>query len=105
MTIDYQSPEFEEQFLQECLVDLRNTHPQEAALTTALLGTLNYEKSCIHDLAQLRGIVFALGNKLSAQGSKGLSSWNAWLLQFVKDGALSEEQAAYFKRQAEAILR
>lgn len=105
MTIDYQSPDYEEQFLQECLVDLRSAHPQEAALTIALLETLNYEKSCIHDVAQLRGIVLALGQKLSTQGDKGLSSWNAWLLQFLKDGALSEEHAADFKCQAEAIVR
>lgn len=77
MTIDYQSPEYEKPLLQECLVDLRNTHPQEAALTSALLETFNYEKSCIHSQVQLKGIVFVLGKKLSSQGDKGLSSWNA----------------------------
>ena len=95
----------EQEVVRHGLQDMKLTHPAEAALTSALLEKLDYEKSVIQDPNQLRGMVFALGKKLSTQGKKGLSSWNAWLLQFVKDGALSEEQAADFKRQAEEIRR
>ena len=95
----------EQEVVRRGLQLMKLTHPAEAALTSALLETLDYEKSVLRDPNQLRVMVFTLGKKLSTQGKKGLISWNAWLLQFVKDGALSEEQAADFKRQAEEIRR
>ncbi|MNR67147.1 hypothetical protein D3C85_1909940 [compost metagenome] len=48
-------------------------------------------------------MIYALGKKLATKGADGISGWSGWLQQFVKDGALSAEQAAAFTAQAQAI--
>lgn len=67
----------EQEVLRHSLQEMKLTYPAEAALTCALLEILDYGKSLIRDPDQLRGMVFALGKKLSIKGNKGLSSWNA----------------------------
>ncbi|WP_460118995.1 hypothetical protein [Pseudomonas sp. S2_C03] len=103
MTVDNIDPSFEADFLKKRLSDLHQTHPGEATLTAAILQTLDYQKTIIRNELQVRGMVIALGYKLSKKRASGVPGLKGWLAQFVKDGALSAEQAAAFTAQAEAI--
>lgn len=103
MTVDNIDPGFEANFLKQRVADLHQTHPGEAALTADILQVLDYQKTAIRNELQVRGMIIALGYKLSHKAAGGLPSLNGWLSQFVKDGALSAEQAAAFTAQAEAI--
>jgi hypothetical protein len=95
--------DFEADFLKQRLTELHRTHAGEATLIDAILDTLDYQKTAVHAEFQVRGMVIALGYTLSQKGAAGLPGLEAWLGQFVKDGALSAEQAAAFIAQAQAI--
>ena len=103
MTVDNIDPDFEANFLKQRLADLHRTHPGEAALIAGILQALDYQKTAVRNELQVRGLVIALGYTLSRKGATGLPGVEGWLGQFVKDGALSAEQAAAFTAQAEAI--
>lgn len=91
--------------LKRCLKDLRAAHPAEGMLTTAVLRAFNFEKTTTYDREGQRQLIYGLGKQLADNGSSGLSTWSTWLQQFVKDGSLSEKQAAKFIQQAEEIVR
>jgi hypothetical protein len=65
-------------------------------------GADHYERTIRNKAAQ-RQMIYALGKKLADKGTDGIRGWGGWLQQFVKDGALSADQAAAFTAQAEAI--
>ena len=88
--------------LKRCLKDLRAAHPAEGMLTTAVLRAFNFEKTTTYDREGQRQLIYGLGKQLA---DNGLSTWSTWLQQFVKDGCLSEKQAAKFIQQAEEIVR
>ena len=88
--------------LKRCLKDLRAAHPAEGMLTTAVLRAFNFEKTTTYDREGQRQLIYGLGKQLA---DNGLSTWSTWLQQFVKDGSLSEKQAAKFIQQAEEIVR
>jgi len=95
--------DFESRFLKQRLDELHQTHPGEAAFIVSILETLDYQKTSMCKELLVRGMVIALGYTLAKQSAAGLPGSNEWLSQFVKDGALSAEQAAVFKVQAAAI--
>lgn len=103
VTVDNIDPVFETNFLKQRLEDLHRTHPGEAALVSDILQALDYQKTVMRNELQVRGMVIALGYKLSRKGASGISGLEGWLAQFVKDGALGAEQASAFTVQAEAI--
>lgn len=103
MTVDNIDPDFEARFLKQRMTELHRTHPAEAALIATILEALDYQKTAIRNPLQVRGLVIALGYTLAHKAASGLPGLNGWLGQFVKDGALSAEQAAAFTAQAEAI--
>ena len=91
--------------LKRCMKDLRAAHPAEGMLTTAVLRAFNFEKTAAYDREGQRQLIYGLGKQLADNGISGLSTWTKWLQQFVKDGCLSEKQAAKFIQQAEEIVR
>lgn len=93
----------EQEVLERCMRELHAQHPAEAALTTALLSAFDFKKGTIRNKAAQRQMIYAMGKKLATKGADGISGWGGWLQQFVKDGALSAEQAAAFTAQAQAI--
>lgn len=103
MTVDNIDPDFEADFLKQRIVELHRTHPAEAALIANILEAMDYEKTAIRNELQVRGMVVALGYTLAKKADGGLIGLNAWLRQFVKDGALTAERAAAFTAQAETI--
>ncbi len=103
MTFDNIDPDFEANFLKQRVADLHCIHPGEAALIAGILQALNYQKTVIRNELQVRGLVITLGYTLSRKGATGLPGLEGCLSRFVKDGALSAEQAAAFTAQAKAI--
>jgi len=93
----------EQEILERCMRELHDSHPSEAALTTALLNAFDFKKGTIRNKAAQRQMIYAMGKKLADKGTDGIRGWGGWLQQFVKDGALSADQAAAFTAQAEAI--
>jgi hypothetical protein len=93
----------EQEVLERCMSELHAEHPAEAALTTALMGVFDFKKGTIRNKAAQRQMLYAMGKKLATKGADGVDGWDRWLQQFVKDGALSAEQAAAFTAQAQAI--
>lgn len=91
--------------LERCMQELHAECQAEAALTTALLNGLDYKNGAIHYQARQRQMIYAMGSKLASKGRNGVRGWCAWLQQFVKDSALSAEQAAAFTMQAGAIKK
>ena len=76
------------------------THPAEGLLTTAVLRAFNFEKTTAYDREGQRQLIYGLGKQLADNGISGLSTWTKWLQQFVKDGCLSEKQAAKLDRKS-----
>lgn len=93
----------EQEVFERCMHELHAQHPAEAALTIALLSAFDFKKGTIRNNAAQRQMIYAMGKKLATKGADGISGWGGWLQQFVKDGALSAEQAAAFTMQAQAI--
>jgi hypothetical protein len=96
---------FESDLLDERMAELRRTHPSEAALIADLLQTLNYQTTSIRSELHVRGLVIALGFTLSKKMAAGLPGFEGGLKYFVRDGALSNEQAGKLRARAEAIYQ
>jgi len=94
---------FESDLLDERMAELYRTHPREAALIADLLQTLNYQTTTIRSELHVRGLVIALGFTLSKKMAAGLPGFEGGLEYFVRDGALSIEQARELRARAEAI--
>ncbi|MFJ3154053.1 hypothetical protein ACIPIX_07910 [Pseudomonas protegens] len=103
MTADGIDPDFESNFLNQRLADMHRNHPAEAAITQGILGALDYRKVSIRNELQLRGMVLALGSQLAQRSENSLPSLQGWLAQFVKDGALTADQAQHYMAQARAL--
>lgn len=93
----------EQEVFEHCMRELHAEHPAEAALTTALLNAFDFKKGTIRNKDAQRQMIYAMGKTLATKRADGVSGWGAWLQRFVKDGALSAEQASAFTAQAEAI--
>lgn len=60
-------------------------------------------KASIRNELQLRGMALALGSQLAQRSENSLPSLQGWLAQFVKDGALTADQAQHSMAQARAL--
>lgn len=103
MTADTIDPGFEANFIKERLADMQRSNPAEAAIVQGIMDALDYQKAVIRNELQLRNMLLALGGQLVRRSEDSLPRLQGWLAQFVKDGALTSDQAMSFVHQAEAI--
>ncbi|MCJ7956974.1 MAG: hypothetical protein MUW57_10625 [Pseudomonas sp.] len=97
-------PDLESHLLQEQLVILHRQHPIEAALIERIMEVLDYEKTAIRGELRVRGMVLALGYQLGKRSDGSVDRLYGWLSHFVKDGALTQEQATLFNVEIRALF-